>query len=192
MIRPRSKRTGGRVWVTPRRDGPRSCSSQAASLPRSSASAVRNTTVPPGSRAAVFARDRQRAAFAIPVYRSAGAIPALAQASVISCGVRAGGDLGVRIVPGIDGDALPCAPVDAEHRVPHDLPVGRPEQLPGPVLQANRGGPGAEEPDPAGVHHADPDAVVDLPLLTGLRERLLGPNPGQPVVRPGPRGRSRA
>ena len=84
MIRPRSKRTEGRGWVTPRRDGPRSCSSQAASLPRSSASAVRNTTVPPGSRAAVFARDRQRAALAIPVYRSAGATPALAQASWIS------------------------------------------------------------------------------------------------------------
>jgi len=97
-------------------------------------------------------------------------------------GVGAGSDLGVRIVPGIDGDALSCGPVDAEHRVPHDLPIGRPQQLPGPVLQANRRRPGAEEPDPAGVHHADPDAVVDLHLLAGLRERLLRPNPGQPVV----------
>ena len=117
-----------------------------------------------------------------PGVQVGGGDPGVGAGVVDLLGVRAGSDLGVRIVPGIDGDALPGAPVDAEHRVPHDLPVGGAEQLPGPVLQANCGGSGAEEPDPAGVHHADPDAVVDLPFLTCLRERLLGPNPGQSVV----------
>jgi hypothetical protein len=164
-MRARSKRTRGRACLTPRVDGPRSCSSHAASFPRSRASAVRNTTVPPGQSAGSLGQGpppRRAAHAAIQV----GRVHARVCAGLRHLGeVGSSSDLGVRIVSGLDRDPLPVCAVDAEHRIANDLPIRGPQHLSWAVRQALGGGPGPEEPDASGVHRTGAEPVVHLPFL---------------------------